>query len=54
MILDIKFELNIAPTMHFIGHYLYGMKVAEFNPALRAKNLHAKFKRVEEGGAATK
>lgn len=43
MIFNIKFEYNIAPAMNFIGHYLYQLKTAEYNPALRARNFHAKF-----------
>lgn len=42
MIFDIKFEHNIAPAMHFIGHYMYNIKSDEFKPTLRGRNLHIK------------
>lgn len=48
MVSDIDFEVNIAPAMVFIGHYLYGLKTKEFKPTTRISNLQAECTPLEE------
>lgn len=43
MIFEIEFEVNIAPTMIFMGRYLFGFKTKDFNPTMGMKNLIEKF-----------
>lgn len=42
LIFDIKFEVNINPTMVFFGRFVYGFKSAAFKPSLTMTNLDAK------------
>lgn len=43
MIFNIKFEINIAPAMKFLGHFMYEMGTKEFEQTLRNRNFYSKF-----------
>lgn len=42
LIFDLKFEININPTMTFFARFLYGFKGNAFKPTLTMNNLEAK------------
>lgn len=41
-VFDIKFEVNINPTMTFLARYLYGFKGSIYKTTLTMNNFHAK------------
>lgn len=43
MVFNIKFEINIAPAMKFLGHFMYEMGTDEFKQTLRVSDFYSKF-----------